>query len=139
MANEVYQHGGEPWREADVIAVDDAGDRLDLILNFKGGTSPDELVRQHPGCPDIDGARERLDSLGIQRGPVDQRGFLELRGRVDEHLRGHVVQRPAAAEGDLLVPIHGEAKVSQAHATAAGQEDVLRLDVPEGVREEVCA
>ena len=42
----------------------------------------------------------------------------------------HIVERATPAEGNLLVPVHGQTKVTQAHATTARQEDVLRLDIP---------
>jgi hypothetical protein len=55
---------------------------------------------------------------------------LQLAQLVTEtHLRGHVVQCAAPAEGQLLVKAYGQAKVTQPELAQACEEDVFWLDV----------
>lgn len=90
----------------------------------------DELVGQDSCRPHVNSASEWLDLLGLQSGKVDLGGLLELCGRIQKDLWGHVVQSPTARKRDFLVPVHGKAEITQPHGSSLREEDILGLDVP---------
>ena len=112
-----------------MVVIDDTRDSLGLVLDLKRRPPTDELIGQDPSSPRVDSASEGLDPLGLEGSVVHLWRLLQLSGRVKEDLGSHVVEGPAAREGDLLVPVHRKAKVAEPHRPTLREEDVLGLNV----------